>query len=998
MGGAGLRLRSGSYGLWFVGLLVSGVSGGPSVSSKLVPTANSISASLGDLAAVVPAAFRESARGGTEDLVEGRFSDAVESLSVLASDLPENSKVQTALAIAHLERSSTPRASVRDLVLALEAAERAASLAPRSSLALYLKAEVLTRLHLPAAATAAWTQFLAADPDSPQTAHAEAMLRELEEPSAHRRWEGGDRIRFEMAARAGDERALYDLVRHYPLFARLHAEETLLPQVARSNSRSEWAALRRIGNAFAIILFDHLLADTIAVIDHSPPERTARILRGLDRFGQGMDYYRQRTLGDASPHLLAAVQELSSSDCPFAGWAEYYSAVLLHRSSAGAAEKAFARLASAIDAIRYPALAGRVRWLQATGELVKERPEAALHHYRAAFDLLVRAEGEQLEGYLHLLIGETYGKLGDRDREWREYLQALPPMNSSELRAQHATLYQIVESLLAEGRPWAALGFSRELSGIARLRQVPSAGADAGLQRGRILEALGRSQEAIESFKTARAFAARVAMPDLRERVESILEMAEGRAVAAEDPAQGIERLGSALARQRRLEYRYQEASLLTSRAAVLRALGRFAEAADDLIQALSIYEGKRGATRDESLRKFSFEEAQAAFDAMVSLQANELDDPGTAFEVAERSRARLLLDQRSRHIVQAWTSIPRRIASEWPGDVALVEYAVLADRLYIWTIFDGKLRLQIERGSARSLERQVEILVGDLSHDRWDEAADATAADLFDRLIRPFFADLPPGTPLAIVPDRFLARLPFTMLLDRRSGRRLIEDRAITMQPSAALYLFGRRQGRPAPSGRGSWLIVGDPQLDLRSPSLKQLPQARKEARAVAVLHPGSTLLIGAAATREAFVRKAPSARAIHIAAHAILDPHDPSRTRLILADGTFFAHEIAKLDLSRTDLVILSVCQGTAGADRGRENVAGLAAAFLAAGARTVVASPSSIDDRATREAMGKLHLRLASARSIGEAVRGLLTQGNPPEAWAERSRRPVFIVFGQ
>ena len=108
---------------------------------------------------------------------------------------------------------------------------------------------------------------------------------------------------------------------------------------------------------------------------------------------------------------------------------------------------------------------------------------------------------------------------------------------------------------------------------------------------------------------------------------------------------------------------------------------------------------------------------------------------------------------------------------------------------------------------------------------------------------------------------------------------------------------------------------------------------------------------------------------------------------------DGILTAEEIAGLDLSSLEWAVLSACDTGTGKLDVSEGVLGLRRAFQAAGARTLITSLWSAEDRAAREWMRELY-RARFQEGLGTAASR--ARGEPARARAPESRRPSTHPF--
>jgi CHAT domain-containing protein len=234
------------------------------------------------------------------------------------------------------------------------------------------------------------------------------------------------------------------------------------------------------------------------------------------------------------------------------------------------------------------------------------------------------------------------------------------------------------------------------------------------------------------------------------------------------------------------------------------------------------------------------------------------------------------------------------------------------------------------------------------------------------------------------------------------RSGKGpfLIEERAVAIAPSAALYVLALERDRERSlQSAGDVLVVGSPVVDAKEhPSLSALPAAEEEARVVARTYRGSRLLVGAEATKAEFLKLVPGAMILHFAGHAVANEDAPFRSRIVLAPATggegagdLYASEIGQLRLPETRLVILSACQTAEGRIWKNEGVESLARPFFAAGVPVVVASLWRVEDVATAELFPELHDQINKGNDPITALRN--TQIAMIKSSDESRREPAF-----
>lgn len=175
---------------------------------------------------------------------------------------------------------------------------------------------------------------------------------------------------------------------------------------------------------------------------------------------------------------------------------------------------------------------------------------------------------------------------------------------------------------------------------------------------------------------------------------------------------------------------------------------------------------------------------------------------------------------------------------------------------------------------------------------------------------------------------------------------------------------------------GTGSWRPGRG--VAVAGPDLSGAPT---EARAVADVWRGTTrCLTGEDARCEAVADAIGGAAVVHIAAHGTHEPENPMFSRLALADGPLFAHELDGQDLSQS-VVVLSACDvGSMSMRHGGEPL-GLTSVLLRMGARAVVAAVAPLRDDVAVRVMPALHRELKAGTRPGVALANAIVDEPEP-----------------
>lgn len=419
--------------------------------------------------------------------------------------------------------------------------------------------------------------------------------------------------------------------------------------------------------------------------------------------------------------------------------------------------------------------------------------------------------------------------------------------------------------------------------------------------------------------------------------------------------------------------------------------------AAAHYLAAIGIIEEMWRTASPEELKAPFFEDRWRPYQALFALRVAQ-NAPDAAFATVVSAQGRMFLAETIAASTDAEGSIERRdrlrslapvvAASPQARSLGPAETLAALNHRYVLNYFAGGDRMHLlvlDRGKVRLASVNIELAELDRLIDAFlAQPDDRAAAAALGRALLPPDALASAPTRFYIIPDGPLLRVPFAALLvgpERRPERRperlperLIEHHEIIYAPSAT-GLAGLSIA--APGSPGPAVLLSDARNDL--------DHASEETRSV-VAATRATPRTGEQATTAA-LRSAQDASLLHIIGHSGIGIDGGYLT---LADGRVGAAEILSWHL-RPGLVVLSTCASAA--SNRRDMWGSLAAAFLAAGSRDVVATLFSVEDRVAAEFTERFYHHRGARDPVAAAAaaqRELATR-YPTSAWAS------FLVVG-
>jgi CHAT domain-containing protein len=942
---------------------------------------------------------------GAAALVAGDIEPAIAILESAASRSTDRADVWSDTSAAYLA-GAAQLGYDEWWIRGLEAAERARQLQPDLAEARFNRALALEGLSLFDRARQAWEDYLALDPQSAWSAEARRRLSRVQREVGDLEWTA-----FKSRLEVGLPRVDTDDEANAPRFRqrlRLWIEQELIPLwasawMAADASRAEQALsrasaaaslLRRVGG-------DPMPSDGVACVtsavarDRRAADGLARAHLALPRIVRASDEGDYDRAAQEFEHVLPL---LAAARSPYSAWgALYRSSALYMARELGLAESALATLDRSVPPASY--LGGVRDWMQGLIDLNRNRWARGRDEYEAALRQFQTLGETDSVGRVSALLAEMHAEMGDSRRAWRYERLALAQATTMGIaRRKHVILQLASLFCLRDEAPRAALEFQQGVIDIARARARVTSLVDGYLHRARIYARIGRLSDGHADLQNARALLPEIPSDALRDREAGEIDAATAEIGHDAQPEAAIDAASRALAYFARTSGQRRLSGLYLQRGRAHLARRQFEKATTDLASAVDEFEALRDTVLDRSDRVRLFKDGWLAYRAAARSAIEQRHDPAAALELAERARARTLLEG-----MMGPSAKPEPVsgfADGLPPSTAVLFYVTERDRLWLWVLTNDRAHFLDRPLSLHDLELRVgrlDRLFRLAPHAATDGLRVAMLRSLFVDLLTPVRSTLSRVRRLVIIPDGPLHRLPFAALIDPSTGQYVIETHEVAVAPS--LTTLRRASRLPPIPGVPQALVIGDPTITSGDTPWRRLPFARAEARAVAGIYPGARLLLEESATRAAFLRALPAADIVHYAGHAVVDTQEPDRSHLLLGvdatspEGLLFVPDLRGSTLTRHPLVVLAACSTNRGQIAIGEGVLSLARPFLEAGASAVLATLWDVQDRNGAALFTRVHRKIAQGdevvSALAETQRDLLRASDPearkPENWA-------------
>ena len=243
----------------------------------------------------------------------------------------------------------------------------------------------------------------------------------------------------------------------------------------------------------------------------------------------------------------------------------------------------------------------------------------------------------------------------------------------------------------------------------------------------------------------------------------------------------------------------------------------------------------------------------------------------------------------------------------------------------------------------------------------------------VYTQLMKPVFSVPLNSTPssLTLVLDGILQYLPFEALLNEQSTSYNLSQLPYLIRKHQISYAYSatilNKQSKRERTLSTTQVLGFAPFAKTKGP-LGQLPNSEEELKSIQQLAKGQ-YTFDQKANSQSFREMAPQHAILHLSTHASANT-ERGQPCIYFSDQQLFLADLYSMELG-TDLVVLSACETGLGKLQTGEGVMSLARGFTFAGAKSLISSLWSVNDRSTARIFTRLYENLRQQQSKSEAL---------------------------
>ena len=332
------------------------------------------------------------------------------------------------------------------------------------------------------------------------------------------------------------------------------------------------------------------------------------------------------------------------------------------------------------------------------------------------------------------------------------------------------------------------------------------------------------------------------------------------------------------------------------------------------------------------------------------------------------------------------------KVQSELAPGQAVINYFAGDSSIYVLGLDKESVAIHKFEKSASQVRQQVQNLRNFLAHNNPSQRQFADASwHLYQDLLLPVLQQLDSDiSRLKIIPDGFIAYLPFEVLLTKPATAERMSQLPYALKQYLISYAYSFTTGHYQQSrsiksrlysyagfapDADSWDLSEHPFYQKEADNLVSLSAITEEVQEASDIFDGLAYLRQEASEAN-FKQMAPRSKILHISSHALLHDQYPQYSGIVLAnthnsgfktlfagvavpqpdsleDGFLHIHELYNMQLN-ADLAILSACETGMGSYRRGEGIMSLGRGFAYAGCPSVLMSLWKANDKTSKELM--------------------------------------------